>query len=41
MIMLKRMEEDTIDIRKAVSTLNLVKKNEITTIEYLLPNDEV
>jgi hypothetical protein len=41
MIMSKRMEGDTIDLRKAVSILSLVKKMELTSVEYLLPNDEV
>jgi hypothetical protein len=41
MIISKRMEEDIIDIRKAVSILSLIKKMEITGVEYLLPNDEV
>jgi hypothetical protein len=41
MIISKRMEEDTIDSRKGVSILRLVKKMEITGVEYLLPNDEV
>jgi hypothetical protein len=41
MIISKRMEEDIIDSRKAVSILSLVKKMEITSVEYLLPNDEV
>ncbi len=41
MIMSKRMEEDTIDTRKAVSILTLLKIMEITSVEYLLPNDEV
>jgi hypothetical protein len=35
------MEEDIIDTRKVVSILSLVKKMEVTGIEYLLPNDEV
>jgi hypothetical protein len=39
--MSKRMEGDTIDLRKAVSILSLVKKMELTSVEYLLPNDEV
>jgi hypothetical protein len=39
--MSKRMEEDTIDTRKAVSILTLLKIMEITSVEYLLPNDEV
>jgi hypothetical protein len=41
MIISKRMEEDIIDSRKAVSILTLEKKIEITSVEYLLPNDEV
>ena len=41
MIISKRMEEDTIDTKKAVSILSLAKKMEITSVEYLLPNDEV
>jgi hypothetical protein len=41
MIMSKRMEEDTINTRKAVSILSPVKKIEITSVVYLLPNDEV
>ena len=41
MIMSKRMEEDTIDTRKAVSSLTFVKETGITSAEYLLPNDEV
>lgn len=40
-ILSKKMEEDIMDIRKAVSILSLVKKMEITSVEYLLPNDEV
>lgn len=41
MIILKRMEEGIIDTRKAVSILGIVKKIELTSVEYLLPNDEV
>ena len=41
MIISKRMEGDIINSRKAVSILSLAKKMEITSIEYLLPNDEV
>ena len=41
MIISKRMEEDTIDTKKAVSILSHMKKIELTSVEYLLPNDEV
>ena len=41
MIISKRMEEDIIDSRKAVSILSLGKKMKLTSVEYLLPNDEV
>ena len=41
MIISKRMEGDIINSRKAVSILSLAKKMEITSVEYLLPNDEV
>ena len=40
-IISKRMEEDIMVTRKAVSILSLVKGVEITSVEYLLPNDEV
>lgn len=41
MIMSKRMEEDIIDSKKAVSILSHLKKMELISVEYLLPNDEV
>lgn len=41
MTILKRMEEDTIGTRKAVSGLSTSKKSKIMDVEYLLPNDEV
>jgi hypothetical protein len=41
MIILRRTEEDITDTKMAVSILLLFKTMEITSVEYLLPNDEV
>jgi hypothetical protein len=41
MIISRRTEEDITDTKMAVSILLLFKTMEITSVEYLLPNDEV